>query len=120
MAHDAEVFNEIKKILDGNGNISNSTRDKLILLAITEIHRCLKDIYAASTPEVVLQALETHTKKIEGLEKNNIMLWVKAKPTYAAGLVIIVALLWQVFMPLLRYGLALANVPDEILMLIFQ
>ena len=120
MAHNTDVFDEIKEILESNGSMSATTRDKLILLAISEIHKCVQEIYAARMSETVADAIKSNAKKIEILEKNNIMLWVKAKPTHAAGLVIIVALLWQVFMPLLRYGLALANVPDEILMLIFQ
>lgn len=110
---DKEVFNEIKEIIKENGNVKEETRNRLILLALTEIHDKMdKAIDLASQ-------VEANKKQIETLLRHNILLWVKNNKSAAAAIAVSIALLWKVLIPLLHYGLALAGVPENILLLIF-
>lgn len=121
MTRDKDVFAEIKSIITENGDIKESTRNRLILLAITELHSCFEDVFVEfDEQKKVLALVKENSDKIKELEKNNIILWVKAHPAYTAGIAILTLTFWRILTPLAHYLLTLAGVPKEILVLVFQ
>lgn len=74
---DTKIFDEIKEILEANGSIPQSTKDRLMLTAMLAL------------PSIIDDAMEKRIKcvedEIEILKRNNIVLWINKHPKLSVG-----------------------------------
>ena len=119
-----DVFAEIKSVIKDNGSIKDSTRNRLMLIALTQLddkmcHR-LDDIEGKVDQQCdIRERVQKNSDNIDRLIRNNIIMWVKNNKALSAGIGLVTLLLWKTILPLIQYGLSLAGVPDSILSLIF-
>lgn len=119
-----DVFDEIKEILNENGSISESTKTRLVFLALTDINAHLVERTSVSDELSALvmetnKGVLTNIKRIKKLEDSNIIMWVKANPKVAVAITLGGLIFYKAFFPIIHYGLSLAGVPLEVLSLIF-
>lgn len=117
-----QVFDEIKDIIKENGDVKTEVKNKLMLLALTELHAGIQDVKTElKDKDTALAAqVEQNAKDIVELKRNSLVLWIKEHRAVALYLVLLVMVLWKTLFPLLHLVLLTVGVPDEILTFLFS
>jgi hypothetical protein len=100
---DEKLLEEINALLNENGRIRQTVRDRLILACIAEIYRAT-------------QALPDIQRRIEQLERRSILLWAERHPKAALTLLAVFLFLINLsaFNDLRRLFFALLGLPLEL------
>jgi hypothetical protein len=93
-----DVFEKIEELLNSNGSVTQPTRDKLLLMAVSTIHievtRLREDLIKAVGRQVLDQKSSVtyqskSDKRMDVLERNSIIRWIDGHPKTAIFLVVL-------------------------------
>lgn len=74
MSCNNETFKEIQDILKENGKVPESTKTRLILLAMLELHECMSEMNDnMKRLDNIDETLKTHEDRLDKLEKSNLI-----------------------------------------------
>jgi hypothetical protein len=112
-----DVFTEIGDILKANGSVTQPTRDRLMLMAVSAIHAKVMDVMDALNVMTVRQndledCQEKQGEEIKDLKRISIINWIDRHPKLSLALAIFFVLL--INSDFIKIVLALAGFPDLI------
>ena len=120
-----DVFAEIKSVIKDNGSIKDSTRNRLMLIALTQLddkmcHR-LDDIEGKVDQQCdIRERVQKNSDNIDRLIRNNIIMWVKNNKALSAGIGLVTLLLWKTILPLIQEEPSRQSRPFEVQALVHE
>jgi hypothetical protein len=114
---DSDIIEEIKKAIDDGVKLSPTMQNRLVLAALLQLYRANNELTEAlskhieSSEAAMKEKLGEHDRRIEKLERHDIITFISAHPKITLAIIMIILALWTLRRPLLSW----LGIPQELI-----